>query len=160
MILINFGGVIAGESQVTGHEKWINVGSMQWGVGRAISPVAGGSDRDTSNPSFSEVTFSHSMDVSSAELFAQACGGKKICDKMEVHFIQTAGEASGQYYLKVHFYDPLVSSYSQSSGGERPEESFSVSFTKMEMQYDKYDKSGSKTEGTMKGWDLAVNAYT
>ncbi len=160
MILINFGGVIAGEAKVPNHDKWLNVDSMQWGVGRAISSVAGGGDRDTSNPSFSEVTFSTSTDVASTELFAQAAGGKKICEKMEVHFIQTAGETKGQHFLKLHFYDPLISSYSMSSGGERPSESFSVNYTKMEMQYDKFDKSGSKIEGTMKGWDIDVNDYT
>lgn len=157
MILLKFKTAINGESTVASHEKWITVSSMQLGVGRAIASVAGGGDRETSNPSFSEVTFSKPTNIASAELFMQAVCGKSL-GKLECHFIQTGGaDKKSQVYLTIEFEEPLVSSYSMSSGGDRPTESFSVNYTKISYKYDKFD--GEKiTVGTAKKWDLEKNA--
>jgi type VI secretion system secreted protein Hcp len=156
MILLKFATAINGESTVTGHDKWINVDSVQFGVGRSISMIAGGGDRETSNPSFSEVTFTKSMDVASTEIMMQATCGKSL-GKAEVHFIQTGGtDAKGQAYCKIELEEAIVSSYSASSGGDRPSESISLNFTKISYQYDKFD--GDKiTTGTPKKWDLEKN---
>jgi type VI secretion system secreted protein Hcp len=155
MILLKL-GAINGLSDIADHEKWITIDSLQFGVGRAISIVGGGADRDTSNPSFSEITVSKSMDISSPDIFAEAIAGK-AADKAELHFIQTAGtQEKPQVFLKLTLISPLVSSYSMSSGGERPSESLSINFTKIEYQYDSF--SGDKvTTGTPKKWDLVKN---
>ena len=157
MILLKFATAINGDSIVDGHEKWITCDSMQLGVGRAISSSGGGVDRETSNPSFSEVTLSKSTDVASADLFMQATCGKGL-GKAELHFIQTGGaDKKNQVYMKIELEDAIVSSYSMSSGGDRPSESFSLNFTKISYQYDAF--SGSKvTTGTPKKWDLQKNA--
>ena len=61
---------INGEVTAAGYEKWIDVGSLQFGVGRAIStPVGGGSKREAGHPSISEITLSKTFDNSSIELF-------------------------------------------------------------------------------------------
>jgi len=155
MILLKL-GKINGLSQIDQHDKWIQVDSLQLGVGRAISVQSGGADRDTSNPSFSEITVAKSMDISSPDIFAEAIAGK-ASDKAEIHFVQTSGtDTKGQVFLKLTLMEPLVSSYSMSSGGERPTESVSINFTKIEYQYDSY--SGKKvTTGTPKKWDLVKN---
>jgi type VI secretion system secreted protein Hcp len=156
MILLKFATAINGESTVSKHEKWINCDSCQFGVGRSVSMVGGGGDRETSNPSFSEITFAKSMDVSSTELMMQATCGKSL-GKAEVHFIQTGGTAAkGQTYLTIELEESLVSSYSMSSGGDRPSESFSLNFTKISYKYDKFD--GDKVvAGTAKKWNLEKN---
>jgi len=156
MILLKFATAINGESTVDKHDKWITIDSIQFGVGRGISSVGGGGDRETSNPSFSEVTMSKTMDVSSTELFMQAISGKSL-GKAEIHFIQTGGtDVKGQSYLTIELDEVLVSSYSVSSGGDRPSESFSLNFTKISYQYDKFD-GGKIVTGTAKKWDLAKN---
>lgn len=156
MILLKFATAINGESTVAGHDKWITISSIQFGVGRGISSVGGGGDRETSNPSFSEVTLSKSMDVASTELFMQATCGKSL-GKAEIHFLQTGGaDAKGQVYLKIELEETIVSSYSVSSGGERPSESLSLNFTKISYQYDKFD-GGKVVTGTPKKWDLEKN---
>lgn len=63
MILLNFETAIKGAATVDKHTDWITVDSIQFGVGRSISSVGGGSDRETSNPSFSEVTCSKNTDI-------------------------------------------------------------------------------------------------
>jgi type VI secretion system secreted protein Hcp len=157
MILLKFATAINGDSIVDGHEKWITIDSLQMGVGRAISASGGGADRETSNPSFSEVTMTKSTDVASADLFMQSVCGKGL-GKAEIHFIQTGGsDKTQQVYMKIELEDAIVSSYSVSSGGDRPSESFSLNFVKISYQYDAF--SGSKvTTGTAKKWDLAKNA--
>ena len=90
MILLNFATAIKGDSTVDSHTDWITVDSLHWGVGRAISTSGVGKDRDTSNPSISEVVITKSMDVASTDLFSQATCGKTL-GKGTIHFIQTGG---------------------------------------------------------------------
>jgi type VI secretion system secreted protein Hcp len=160
MILLDFGGVIKGDAQQKGHEDWINLTSIQLGVGRAITTSGSGKDRDTSTPSFSEVTCSKISDIASNDIFAQAAYGKKICEKADVHFLQTGGEDAGQVYMMYELYEPIISSYSVSSGGERPQESFSISFTKIIQKYTQFDAGGTQTEATDKGYDLKTGEPT
>jgi len=156
VILLQFkGDVIKGESQVEGHPNWINVDSFQLGVGRAISASGRGSDRDTSNPSFSEATFSRSTDKASPDLFFQAVAGKSL-GEAKIHFTQKAEADKEQIYLEFILGDPIVSSYSISSGGDRPTESFSLNFVKISKKYTAF--SGSKVgDQPEKKWDLVAN---
>ncbi len=157
MILLKFATAINGDSVVDSHDKWITIDSMQMGVGRSISASGGGADRETSNPSFSEITLTKSTDVASADLFMQSVCGMSL-GKAELHFLQTGGaDKKQQVYMKIELTDAIVSSYSMSSGGDRPSESFSLNFTQISYQYDAF--SGTKvTTGTPKKWDLAKNA--
>jgi type VI secretion system secreted protein Hcp len=156
VILLKFETEIKGESQVAGHENWINVDSFQLGVGRSVSASGSGGDRDTSNPSFSEATLSRASDKASPELFMQAVCGKSL-GKAELHFLQTGGaDKKEQVYLKFELSEAIVSSYSISSGGDRPSESFSLNFTKISKQYDGFS-GGKVTAGAAKKWDLVKN---
>lgn len=157
MILLKFATAINGDSVVAGHEKWITISSLQFGVGRAITTSGGGADRETSNPSFSEVTLTKSTDIASADLFMQAVCGKSL-GKAEIHFLQTGGaDKKQQVYLKIELSEAIVSSYSTSSGGDRPSESLSLNFTQISYQYDQFSGEAIVT-GTPKKWDLTTNA--
>lgn len=157
MILLNFATAIKGDSIVDSHTDWITISSLQMGVGRAISVSGGGKDRDTSNPSFSEITLTKSTDMSSADLFMQAVCGKSL-GKAEIHFIQTGGsDKKNQVFLTIELEEAIISSYSASSGGDRPSESFSINFTKISYKYDAFS-GDTITTGTAKKWDLKANA--
>lgn len=154
MILLKFEKEIKGDSKVDGHADWITLDSCQFGVGRSITSSGGGSDRDTSNPSFSEMTFTKSTDIASGDLFYQAINGKSL-GEATVEFIQTSGDKL-QTYLIIKMSDAIVSSYSMSSGGERPSESFALNYTKINYKYNQF--SGDKVkEGKEKKWDLMQN---
>ncbi|MBB3221234.1 type VI secretion system tube protein Hcp [Pseudoduganella umbonata] len=157
MILLKFAKPIKGTSTVAGHAEWITIDSIEMGVGRAISSSGGGADRDTSNPSFSEISLSKATDIASADLFMQAVCGMSL-GKAELHFIHTGGaDKKEQVFLKIELEEAIVSSYSVSSGGERPSENFSINFTKISYQYDSF--TGDKVvTGTPKKWDLETNA--
>lgn len=157
MILLNFSTAIKGDSTVASHTDWITIDSLQFGVGRAISASGGGFDRETSNPSFSEVTLTKSMDKASTELMMQAICGKSL-GEATIHFIQTGGaDAKGQHFYEIKLKEPIISSYSVSSGGDRPSESISISFKGIQVQYNTFKDGSVAEKGEQKGWDLAKN---
>jgi len=157
MILLKFATAINGDSTVAEHTDWITVDSLQFGVGRAVSSSGGSIDRETSNPSWSEISLTKSMDKASTELMMQATCGKSL-GKCEIHFIQTGGgDAKGQVYLKYELSETIVSSYSLSSGGERPVENISLCFTQIKTQYTRFKDGVAAESGDEKGWDLQKN---
>lgn len=140
-------GDIKGEVSAATHKEWIEVESFQWGVGRGISSgVGGGSKREASAPSVSEITVTKGFDISSPLLLKEALGGKAVV----VKFDMTQTDASGKHvpFQKYVLTDCLVSGYSISSGGDRPSESVSLNFTKIDSEYINInDKFEAKTTG-------------
>ncbi|MGK7862566.1 Hcp family type VI secretion system effector [Falsiroseomonas sp. E2-1-a4] len=145
-IFIKYGD-LAGEATATGYEKWMEVQSLQWGVGRGISSgVGGGSKREASAPSVSEIVVTKTMDAISPLMLKEAIGG----DAKTVKIDMTQTDASGKHiaYQKYILTNTLVSGYSLSSGGDRPSESLSLNFTKVDSEYLKVDdKFKSTTTG-------------
>jgi len=157
MILLKFEPEIKGDSKVAKHDGWITIDSIQYGVGRAITSSGTGAERDTSNPSFSEITCSHSMDVASAQIMLEAACGKALT-KATFHFIQTGGkDAEGQEFVEIILEKPILSSYSMSSGGERPQESFSINYIALTEQFNQFEEGGTVKKGEPKGYDLKTN---
>jgi len=151
VILLNLGGKVKGDCNVAEHKDWITCSSFQLGVSRAISLSGGGKDRETSKPNITEAVLTKSTDISSTELFSQSLSGKSL-GKAEVHFLQTSDDKM-QVYMIYELTDAIVSSYSQSSGGDRPMESFTLNFTQITQTYNAF--SGTEvTPGSPKGWDL------
>src|SRR5262245_285502 len=104
-------GEINGESKRTGYEKWIEVDSMQFGVGRGIQSATGASSRQASEPSVSEITFSKPTSIDSGDLFFQSLCGTGV--KAQIHLINTQSKANKPYF-KIDLEDALISSYSVS----------------------------------------------
>jgi type VI secretion system secreted protein Hcp len=140
-------GDIKGEVTSVSHKDWIEVQSFQWGVGRGISSgVGGGSKREATAPSVSEITMTKTMDVASPLLLKEAIGGKAVTVKIEL--TQTDGAGKHVAYQKYILTNTLISGYSVSSGGDRPSESFSLNFTKFDSEYLNIDdKFASKSTG-------------
>jgi type VI secretion system secreted protein Hcp len=131
-------GDLKGEVTATTHKEWIQLHSFQWGVGRGISAgVGGASKREASAPSVSEVTVTKSFDAASPLLLKEALGGKAAVIKIDL--TQTDDKGSHIAYQKYILTDCLVSGYSVSSGGDRPEESLSLNFNKIDSEYVKVD---------------------
>jgi len=157
MILLKFEPELKGDSKTDAHDGWITIDTFQWGVGRSISQSGSGADRDTSNPSFSEIAVTKSMDVASAQLMIEAATGKSLT-KATFHWIQTSGsDKTGQHYLEIILDKPILSSYSMSSGGDRPSEILSINYNAITMQYNVFEEGGTAKAGESKGYDLRTN---
>src|SRR5579864_3607845 len=127
-IYINYDG-IKGDTTAAGHEKWIEVLSFQWGVGRGISsPTGGSADRESSAPSVSEIVVTKATDTASVDLLSEALQGEGKTVKID--FCKT-DKGKLEVYLSYELTNTMISGYSMSSGGDRPTESISLNFTKI-----------------------------
>ncbi|MBM3546262.1 MAG: type VI secretion system tube protein Hcp [Alphaproteobacteria bacterium] len=145
---------IDGEATHENHKKWLDINSLQWGMGRAISTKAGAStNREASEPSVSEVTITKLMDSASPKFFTESCTGA-AGKKVEIHLVTTG--SPGNTYAEYTLTDGLVSSYSMSSGGDRPTESISISFTKVEYKFTPYDNKNKAGTPIAVSYDLST----
>jgi len=137
---LKFDGISKGESKAKGHDGdkgWIEVGSIQFGVGRGIStPVGSSSKREASAPNVSEIVMTKLMDSTSPLIYQEALRG--VAHKAQVDLVETHTDQL-ETYLTLTLDNCLISSYSASSGGDRPSESFSLNFTGIEYKYTPYD---------------------
>lgn len=146
---------IKGDVTAEGYSEWIELTSVQWGVGRAISaPVGGASDREASAPSFSELTTTKMSDKTSPLLLAEAAVGRGKL--VEIHFTRTDGGGKLFAYQKIKLYNVMFSGFSQSSGGDRPSESLSLNYTKIEFRYIPTAPDGKPQPDVTFIYDLAL----
>ena len=125
-------GSITGDVTAEGHEKWIEVNSCQFGVGRGISsPTGGGDDREASAPSISEIVVTKPTDVSSTKLFDESLEGNG--QDVTIDFCKT-DKGKLETYMTYTLTNTMISGFSMSSGGDRPTESLSFNFTKIEFK--------------------------
>lgn len=145
---------IKGNVEADGHADWIECNSLQWGVGRAISSKVGtAKDREASAPSISEVVVTKEMDKATPYLFTEACVGKG--KKTQIHLVKTDADKL-ESYMEYILSDTMISGYSVSSGGDRPTESISISFTKIEMKYVPWKDDHTKDSPIPASYDLAL----
>jgi type VI secretion system secreted protein Hcp len=143
---------VDGDATHDQHKKWLTVDSFNMGVGRSISTRSGSTaNREASEPSVSEVVITKTADASSPKLFGEACTGKQS-KKVVIDFVTTG--SPGDTYMQCTLTDTLVSAYSVSSGGDRPVENISLSFTKLEMKYIPYDKDHKPGSPIVVNYDL------
>jgi len=145
---------IEGDATQEQHKKWLTIESMHWGVGRHVKAGAGrAGNREASEPSVSEVTITKHADGSSPKIFGEACTGKKG-KTVKIDFVTTGNP--GDTYMQYILSDTLVSSYSISSGGDRPSESIGLSFSKIEMKFIPYDEQHKAASPIIANYDLAT----
>jgi type VI secretion system secreted protein Hcp len=121
---------IKGDVTEEGHKDWIELNSFQWGLGRGISSPTGGSlDRESSAPSISEITVTKASDTSTIKIVNEALQGEG--KTVLIDFTKT-DKGKLEVYMTYTLSECMISGYSVSSGGDRPSESLSLNFTKIE----------------------------
>jgi type VI secretion system secreted protein Hcp len=147
-------GTIQGDVTAQGHEHWIELSSLQWGVGRSISSVTvGGAGREASAPHVSEITITKALDSSSPHLFKEALDGEG--QTVVIDFVKTATNGQPLVYLEFTLTNTLVSGFSTSSAGDRPTESLSLNFTKVTYKSTTQDGAGTNSSVSVT-YDLAT----
>lgn len=129
--------VITGDATAKGHEKWIELLSVQMGPSRSLTPVGGGT------ASVSEITITKSMDSASTVLWHESLHGEGLT-------IQIDFAKSDAPYLTYTLLNALVSGFQPGPGTA---ESLTLTFTKMTLDSHGTgpDVSGH-AEGVMKQW--------
>jgi type VI secretion system secreted protein Hcp len=156
-IYMNWDGV-PGDVTTQGFEKWIELTSFQWGVGRGIgSAMSGQASRESSIPSVSEIVVTKRMDGSSPGLWTDSVAGQ-LNTTVKVAFTTTSQGATTQF-LSYELTNTGLSGYSLSSGGDMPTESLSLNFTKVVWSFTGTDPSVSGTPVTQ-GYDMTLAKTT
>jgi type VI secretion system secreted protein Hcp len=134
-IFLNYDG-IPGDVTAAGHEKWIQCSSFQWGVGRGISNASSSpADREGSTPSVSEIVVTKDTDSASPPLMRASLGLAPVGEgkDVKIDFCKT-DTSQPEPYLSLTLNNTLVSGWSISSGGDRPTETVTLNFTKVEFK--------------------------
>jgi type VI secretion system secreted protein Hcp len=125
---------VKGESQDARHKDWIEISSFQWGVGRGISSPSGGrASRESSAPSVSEIVVTKHVDSSSPKLSQLFSDGHQAGQRAIIAVRKAGGKQ--QDFLTISLYNVLIGLLRSSTGGDRPTESLSLNFTKIEWTY-------------------------
>ena len=156
-IFMKFGDA-KGDVETQGFEKWIELSSFQWGVGRGVgSAQSGGNARESSIPSISEIVVSKRMDASSPNLWTDSVAGE-LNTAVTISFTTTSKGATTEF-LKYELTDCGLSGYSLSSGGDMPTESLSLNFAKVSWTITSRADDGTGTPLTQ-GYDLTKSKTT
>lgn len=148
-----------GEVSADGFKEWIELESFQWGVGRGISSgVGGASKREASTASISEVTVTKTLDSWSPLALKEAIGGKGA--KVEIAITRTDENGAHHAFQKYTLEKTLVSGYSISSGGDRPSESLSLNFSKVDSEYVKIDEMYAEVTTGHVIYDIATSTLS
>jgi len=128
--------VMTGDATAKGHEKWIELASVQMGQSRTIAP-----DKEASATT-SEIVVTKSRDSASMALWKQSLYGEGVT--IQIDFVK-----SGAPYLTYTLQDALISNYQPGVT-----ESLSLNFKKI--TFDKHDTGpdvSGHAEKFMKGWN-------
>lgn len=145
-------GSIKGQVSTEGFKDWIELSSLQFGVGRAVISGAGGAGREGANPNISEIAITKRFDVASSRLYQDAVAGS-FDTKVEIK-LTTTTKGKVDTYLAIELTDCGASSYMTSSEGGTPSESMSLSFTKIMYTPSPLDVQGSPKKGAILNYDL------
>lgn len=145
-------GDVKGRVTTDKFKDWIELTSFQKGVGRAVGSGAGGSQREGSNPTISEVIVTKPFDPASSALFNDAIAGNF---DTTVHIKFTATTKNGvDTFLHYELKNCGLSSYTLSSTGDNPTETIALNFTNMMIAPSPMDDKGSPKAGAKVSYDL------
>jgi type VI secretion system secreted protein Hcp len=149
-------GDIVGDVSETNHENWIELTSFSWGVARTASNAPGSSTgRALSAPRVSDVQVAKDEDVATIPMFRASLLGTPCA--VTIDFARTGSDGLQAYYT-VKLEQAVVTSFAQSSGGDRPSEAITINFTKVTVSGSQMDADGSSITPTSYGWDVQGNA--
>lgn len=148
---------IPGESRDSKHKDEIDIFSFSWGVAQEEKASSAGAGGAAGKASFSDFNFMVPATKASPKLFLACASGQHLADATLT--LRRAGENPIEF-LVYKLSDILVTSFqeSASSGGDdRPTDSFSLNFAKIEIAYKEQDAKGGAGSETTAGWDLKQN---
>ena len=155
---MKYEGISKGSSTTKGHDGkdgWMEVKSVKWGIGRGIRPASQGTEREGLSPTGSEIVVTKYLDLASYRLFEEAVSGDG--KTVTIHFTKTNKDQQDTY-MEYILSNTLVSGFSTSSSGDRPVETVSLNFTKIEYNYTGQDAKGAQGDTPKTNWDFSQSS--
>jgi type VI secretion system secreted protein Hcp len=150
---------INGGVTTQGYAQQFEVNSFQFGIGRGVgSPTGGSTNREATTPSVSEIVMSKSLDEATGNLIKEAFSGAGKATAV-ISFVRTDA-GGGVTYLEYTLTNVMLSGYSISSGGDKPTESISLNFTKVEIKITPQNADGTPGTAFPVTYDLSTQKMT
>ena len=150
---------VKGESTDPGHEDWIDVESLSWGVNRNLnSNSATKGDRESGNATISDLHVVRNMDSATPKLFIDGCCGEG--KEIIIEITKTGKGGGSETYMRYTLGDSLIGNYTVNANaqdGSHPTETLSIAFIDMEMTYTPYDDGGKQQASETVAFDTATN---
>lgn len=145
---------IKGNVTADGYKDHISVDSFSFGIGRGITMEPGNmANREATRPTVSEVVLTKAADNSATALFKESVTGA-AGKKVSIKFVQTGADKVTEF-MNYDLEDVLVSGYSISAGADGdPIETISLSFSKVMVNYNDFDKNNASASPQRVGYDL------
>lgn len=144
---------IPGESADAQRPQSIEIQSFSFGASNSATVIGGAAG--AGKVSFSDISFTKSLDKASPLLYLQCAQGKHI--PRAVLYVRKSGAEKPLEYYIITLTDVLISSVQTIGGGGLPTESFSLNFAKVEFSYSAQKADGSLDAPVKSGWDITTN---
>ncbi len=118
---------VAGESTAAGHGGWIEVSSYAFGASRGIGSASSGAG--AGKVSVHDIHITKTVDRASPMLRQAAASGQRF-PRVVLEMRKAGGDPRA--YTTYVLENVLISGFSMSSGGDRPQESLTLNFTRMQ----------------------------
>ena len=148
---------IPGESTDRGHPHEIEVLSYSWGESNTGAHAFGGGG-GAGKVSMQDLHFTAHVSKASPTLMLYCASGKHI-PKAVLTVRKGGSEGGGFDFLTITLTNALISSFQESGagGGDLPQESLSMAFQSIQVQYKPQKADGSADVPVRFGWDLGRN---
>ena len=146
---------VDGEAQDSKHKKEIYVLSWSWGMNNSGS-AHNGSGAGAGKANVHDLTFTKWVDTATPTLALACCSGKHFKDATLI--IRKAGDKPLEY-VKIKMETVMITSVSTGgSGGEdRLQESVTLNFAKVNLDYVPQNDKGAAGTPIPMSWDIASN---
>ena len=146
---------VDGEAQDSKHKKEIYVLSWSWGMNNSGS-AHNGSGAGAGKVNVHDLTFTKWVDTATPTLALACCSGKHFKDATLI--IRKAGDKPLEY-VKIKMETVMITSVSTGgSGGEdRLQESVTLNFSKVNLDYVPQNDKGAAGTPIPMSWDIASN---
>lgn len=149
-------GTVKGQTQVEGFKDTLEVSSFQFGAGLSVTSGTSNQTRSTSHPSFSEINVTRVSDSATPQLLQHLASATTMAGDTVITFTREDNNATLSLIV-IKLTDVILSSVSLSSGGDEPQESISLNYAKITVEYTKQKEEGGKEGVAPFGWDLSKN---
>ncbi|MDR1063894.1 MAG: type VI secretion system tube protein Hcp [Azoarcus sp.] len=146
---------IAGESQQAAHKGWIDAIHITYGATQPTAMHTGGGG-GVGRADFAPLTFSHTLDKSSPNLFLYCASGKHI--PTVTVSVCKAGDGS-QEFAKIIMSDVIVAGITPGgASGSGMTETVALSYSKIQISVKEQKADGSMGAAVHGNWDVKANA--
>jgi type VI secretion system secreted protein Hcp len=148
---------IKGESADAGHQGWIELTSVSWGVMQpTVSSKSTGGGHTAGHCEHRTLSVSKLADLASPILM-QHCSMGKTIPKAKLEFMRADSDGKPVKYYQVELENVMLSHMDQMmNGGGLLHDEIGLCFSKVKWSYTQQKIAGGASGTTTGGWDLAA----